>query len=341
MKTYKSTFFLTSLLLLVSCISVSIGVLDVNLSAMASGNLDQIEILLVSRLPRLLAVLCTGAGMSVAGLIMQQLCRNKFVSPTTSATISSAQLGLLLAILVFPQATLKEKTFFAFTMSIAGTYVFVLFMQRLKCKDIIMVPLVGIMFGNALGGITSFLAYKYNLMQAMNSFLVGDFSLVLKGNYEIVFLILPLLVIAFSFANHFNIVGLGEDFAKNLGVPYTVVLFGGLSIAALITASVVVTIGTIPYLGLVVPNLITILKGDKLKNSLIDTALFGALFVLICDIVGRLVIFPYEIPVNLIVGVIGSVVFLGIIFWKLSSHVPSVHTRSAQTTTKGGCGCDQ
>ena len=106
-----------------------------------------------------------------------------------------------------------------------------------------MVPLVGIMFGNVIGGITNYLAYKYEMTQALSSWLVGHFSLVLKGRYEIVWLTVPLVILAFFFANHFNIVGLGKDFSKNLGVLYNLVLFL-LTIAAMITASIVVVVGS-------------------------------------------------------------------------------------------------
>ena len=90
---------LLALLLVLSCCSLFVGVINLTPAELLAGNFDQIEIFLISRLPRLLAILCTGVGMSVAGLIMQQLCSNKFVSPTTGATISSAQFGILLALL--------------------------------------------------------------------------------------------------------------------------------------------------------------------------------------------------------------------------------------------------
>ena len=187
--------------------------------------------------------------MSVAGLIMQQLCMNKFVSPTTGATISSAQLGILLALLFLPSSTLWGRAIFAFIAAVLGTWTFVWFIQKVQFKDIIMVPLVGIMFGNVIGGITSYLAYRYEMTQALSSWLVGHVSLVIRGRYELVYLVLPLVIIAFIFANHFNIVGMGKDFSKNLGVRYNLVLFMGLTIAALITASVVVVVGSISYIG--------------------------------------------------------------------------------------------
>lgn len=312
------TLTLFFVLLALSAVSLFIGVIDISPVDLLRGNAHETEIWLVSRLPRLLAVICTGMGMSIAGLIMQQLCMNKFVSPSTGATISSAQFGILLAMIFMPESTLIDKTIFSFAAAVLGTYVFIYFMQKVKFKDIIMVPLVGIMFGNIIGGATDFLSYKYGMMQALSSWLVGDFSLIIKGRYEIVFLVLPLIVIAFIFANHFNIVGMGENFAKNLGVNYNLVLFAGLTIASLITASIVVTVGTIPYIGLIVPNLVAMFKGDRIKGNIIDTALFGAIFVLVCDMLGRSVIYPYELPINLIAGIIGSLLFIALLIKRLN-----------------------
>ena len=330
----RSTLLLSLALLLLSAASLFVGVIDLTPGAILAGNLETLEILLVSRLPRLLAILCTGVGMSVAGLIMQQLCSNKFVSPTTGATLSSAQFGILLALLFLPQSTLWSRALFAFVFAILGTWLFVWFIQRIQFKDAVMVPLVGIMFGNVIGGITSYLAYQYEMTQALSSWLVGHFSLVLKGRYELVWLAVPLVVLAFLFANHFNIVGMGRDFSKNLGVPYNVVLFLGLTIAAMITAAIVVVVGSISYIGLIVPNVVAMFKGDKIRGTLVDTALFGALFVLACDMLGRVVIYPYELPIELIVGILGSLIFIGLLFYRLKYGRKAIRLG-------GGSGCCQ
>lgn len=341
MKTrHRTTVLLAAALAVLSVISLFIGVLDISVGALLQGDTDAVEILLISRLPRLLAIVCTGAGMSIAGLIMQQLCRNKFVSPTTGATISSAQFGILLALVFWPGSTLWGRALFAFAAAILGTWVFVSFIQRIQFKDVVMVPLVGIMFSNVIGGITSFIAYKYEMTQALSSWLVGHFSLVLRGRYEIVYLVLPLIVLAFLFANHFNIVGMGRDFSQNLGVPYNVVLFLGLSLAAMITAAVVVVVGSISYIGLIVPNLVTMFKGDKLRGTLADTALFGALFVLVCDIIGRVVIAPYELPIELVVSILGSVLFVGLLLYRLRHGSKAVQLSKIikqANQTKGEC----
>lgn len=267
---------------------------------------------------------------------MQQLCMNKFVSPTTGATISSAQLGILLALVFMPASTIWSRAVFSAACAIIGTWIFVLFIQRIQFKDPVMVPLVGIMFGNVIGGVTNYIAYKYEMTQAISSLLTGSFSTIIRGRYEIVWLTLPLVVLAFIFANHFNIVGMGKDFSKNLGVNYNLVLFMGLTIAAMITASVVVVVGSISYIGLIVPNIIAMFKGDKIKGTLIDTALFGALFVLICDIIGRIVIAPYELPIELIVGILGSFIFVILLMYRLNHGRKAVKLRFLQKKPEGG-----
>ena len=329
MKKSGITIGLAVSLLILSILSLFIGVIDLDTLSLLSGDVWQLRIFIISRLPRLLALLCTGIGMSVAGLIMQQLCMNKFVSPTTGATISSAQFGILLALLFMPDSTLWGRALFAFAAAVAGTWGFVWFIQRIQFKDVVMVPLVGIMFSNIIGGITNFLAYKFEMTQALSTWLTGHFSLVLKGRYELVYLAVPLVILAFLYANHFNIAGMGRDFSKNLGVNYNVILFMGLTIAAMITASVVVVVGAVSYIGLIVPNVVSLFKGDNIRGTLADTALFGALFVLVCDMAGRIVIAPYELPIELIIGIIGSIFFIMLLFYRLRGGRKSVRLGGA------------
>ena len=328
----KTTIFLLLLLLVCSVASLFIGVIELGAATSPYSQSAQMEILLISRLPRLLAILCTGVGMSVAGLIMQQLCSNKFVSPTTGATISSAQFGILLALVFMPASTLWGRALFSAVCAVLGTWIFVLFIQRIQFKDPVMVPLVGIMFGNVIGGITSFIAYKYEMTQAFSSWLTRSFSTGLRGRYEIVWLVVPLVVLAFVFSNHFNIVGMGKDFSGNLGVNYNLVLFWGLTIAAMITASIVVIVGSISYIGLIVPNLVTMFKGDKIRGTLVDTALFGALFVLVCDMVGRAVIAPYELPIELIIGILGGLLFIFMLIYRLNHGRKAVRFKRRDDT---------
>ncbi len=302
--------YLFIMLIVLSIASIFIGVKDIKPTDILHLDQGQLQILLVSRLPRLISIIVAGISLSISGLIMQQLSRNKFVSPTTAGTMDSAKLGVLVSLLLFTSASPLEKMLVAFIFALAGTFLFMQILKRIKFKDTIFIPLVGIMFGNIISSITTFFAYKYDLIQNINSWLQGDFSMIMKGRYEILYLSIPLVIIAFLYANRFTVAGMGEDFAANLGMNYNRVLNIGLIIVALISALVVLTVGMIPFLGLIIPNIVSIYRGDNLKNSLPHTALLGAVFVLACDILGRIVIYPYEISIGLTVGVIGSGIFL-------------------------------
>ena len=166
------------------------------------------------------------------------------------------------------------------------------------------------MFGSIIDSMATFFAYKNDLIQNMTSWMQGDFSMIMSGNYELLYISIPTLIIAYVYANKFTIAGMGVEFSKNLGLNYRQIVNIGLIISAFVTASVVLSVGVIPFLGLIVPNIVTIYQGDHLKNNLIHTALLGALFVLVCDIIGRVIIYPYEVPINLTVGVIGSGIFI-------------------------------
>ncbi len=205
--------------------------------------------------------------------------------------------------LLFSSATLMQKMITAFIFALLGTFVFMKILKSIKMKNVVFIPLVGIMVGNVIGSMTDFFAYKNNLVQSMGTFLQGDFSMIIKGNYELLYLTIPLLILALLYANKFTIIAMGEDISSNLGINYNKVANIGVIIVALISALVVITVGNIPFIGLIVPNIVSIF-----------TALFGAIFVLACDIIGRLVIHPYEVPISLTVGVTGSIIFLYLIF---------------------------
>ncbi|AVQ40550.1 iron ABC transporter permease [Clostridium botulinum] len=316
----KKRYLILALIILSIC-SIFIGVKDISFIDIFNSDDVKLKVLLISRIPRLISIIVVGVSMSIAGLIMQQISRNKFVSPDTASTIDSAKLGVLAALMIFPSATLTEKMIVSFIFSLLGTFLFMKILKKIKVKNSIFIPLVGIMLGNIIDSITTFFAYKYDLIQSIASWLQGDFSLIIKGNYELIYFSLPLVVIAFIYANKFTVAGMGEDFSKNLGVNYNRIINIGLVIVALISSLVVITVGKIPFLGLIVPNIVTLYKGDNLKNSLCSTALLGAVFLLGCDILGRLVIYPYEISIGLVVGVIGSIVFLYLLFRRNGNEV--------------------
>ncbi len=299
-----------SVLIVLAFISLFVGVSNISIMDIFHLTETQVEILMISRFPRLVSILIAGASISICGLIMQQLTRNKFVSPTTAGTFDSARLGVLVSLLVFTSASPLVKMLVAFGFALLGTFIFMQILERIPFKDTIFIPLVGLMFGNVISSVATFFALKHNLVQNMSSWLHGDFSMVMEGRYELLYISIPFLVIAYLYANQFTIAGVGEDFAKNVGLKYKQVVNIGLAIVAMITSSVVLTVGMIPFLGLIIPNIVTYYYGDHLKKSIIQTAIIGAAFVLACDILGRIIIYPYEISISLTVGVIGSGIFI-------------------------------
>ncbi|GFR56314.1 iron ABC transporter permease [Bacillus sp. CN2] len=273
-------------------------------------NKEQAGTLFDSRLPRLVSIIIAGMSLSICGLIMQQISRNKFVSPTTAGTMDWARLGILISLMLFTSASPLVKMSIAFVFALAGNFLFMKILERIKFNDAIFIPLVGLMLGNIVSSVATFIAYKYDLIQNLSSWLQGDFSLVVKGRYELLYLSIPLVIIAYVYADKFTVAGMGESFSVNLGLKYKRVVNIGLIIVSLIASLVILTVGMLPFLGLIIPNMVSIYKGDNLRSSLPHTALLGAVFVLFCDILGRVIIFPYEISIGLMVGVIGSGIFL-------------------------------
>lgn len=302
--------YLFILLIILAVTSVFIGVEDLSPLDLFDLSKQEASTLFASRLPRLISIVIAGLSMSICGLIMQQISRNKFVSPTTAGTMDWARLGILISLLLFTSASPLIKMLVAFVFALAGNFLFMKILERIKFNDTIFIPLVGLMLGNIVSSIATFIAYKYDLIQNVSSWLQGDFSLVVKGRYELLYLSIPLVIIAYVYADKFTLAGMGESFSVNLGLNYKRVVNIGLIIVSLITSLVILTVGMLPFLGLIIPNIVSIYRGDNLKSSLPHTALLGAVFVLFCDILGRIIIFPYEISIGLMVGIIGSGIFL-------------------------------
>lgn len=300
--------------IVLSIISLFIGAIDISISDLLDLESDKLQIFLVSRVPRLLAIILAGAGMSIAGLIMQSLSRNKFVSPTTAGTLDAAKLGIMVSMLFLTNVTYTQQIIFSFVFALAGTFIFMQILDRIKFKDVIFVPLIGIMYGNILSSITTFFGYEADILQNISSWLMGSFTLVIAGRYELLYVSVPAVILAYLYANKFTVAGMGEDFSKNLGLSYKFVLNIGLVLVAIISTSVVLTVGVIPFLGLIVPNIVSLYMGDNLRKTIPHTMALGVVFLLICDIIGRVIIHPYEIPVNVTVAVIGSAIFLMMLF---------------------------
>src|SRR5690554_1155094 len=303
-------------MLLTATLSLFVGVADISMADIIGRDMDKLALITISRIPRTAALILAGVGMSISGVIMQQMTQNKFVAPTTAGTLEAAKMGLLIFLIFIPTAGTAVKMLLAFLFTFAASLIFLSIVRKIRYRNVVFVPLVGLMFGGIIGSISTFFAVRLNIMQDTNAWMMGDFSGILQGRYELIYLSLPAIAITYIYANKFTVIGMGEDFSKNLGLNYKAIMNVGLFCVSLTVSSVVITAGAIPFLGLIVPNVVSLMFGDNLKKTLPLVALSGAIFLLVCDIVGRIVIYPYEIPIGVTMSIIGAVIFLILILRK-------------------------
>ncbi len=305
-------------LLVLTVTSVFIGVSDVTPASLVRADADSHAafLLLVSRIPRTVAVLLVGASLGIAGLIMQMMVRNRFVEPSTTGVTEFATLGMLGCIVLTPALPVVGKAAVAAVFGLAGTWVFLQVIKAVPVRQLVLVPLVGIMLGGVVGAFTTFIAYRMDLLQSLGQWSQGSFASVMAGRYELLWLAGAMVIVAWVAADRFSVIGLGEDFATNLGLNYRRVMAIGMVIIAVITATVLATAGIVPFLGLVVPNVVSLIIGDNVRRAIPWVAGLGALFILACDILARVVRFPYEIPLSVIVGIVGAGIFLWLLLRK-------------------------
>lgn len=303
----------TILVGLLAVVSLFVGVSDVTLPQLLAGETEAWDLLWISRVPRTLAVILAGTAVAVAGLIMQLMVRNRFVEPSTVGTVESATLGILVITVLIPAAPIMLKMGVASVFALGGTALFLAVLGRLPARNTLLVPIVGIMLGGVIGSVTTFFAYKYDLLQTLSNWMIGDFSGVLRGRYELLWIVAALTLAGYLAADRFTVAGLGADFTTNLGMNHKAIMRLGLVLVSLISAVVVTTVGAVPFLGLIVPNIVSLLFGDNLRRAVPWTALFGAGFVLVCDIIGRTIRFPYEVPVGMVMSVLGATIFLALL----------------------------
>lgn len=298
-------------LLLLALISLATGVYDLSLSSLFDGAaLQDNLVLLASRIPRTVAIILVGMSMGVAGMIMQLLSRNRFVSPSTAGTTEAAALGILVITMIAPNSSVFTKIVVSSAFALAGTALLLLILRRIPLRSPLIVPLLGIMLGGVIAAFTTFLAYRFNFLQSLAAWTTGDFSRILRGRYELLWISGALTAVAWFAADRLTVAGMGEAFTRNLGVNYGRIMALGLTVVSLITAVNVVNVGSIPFIGLVVPNVVSMLVGDNVRRAIPYLAIFGAGFVLVCDILGRTLRYPYEIPIGTMVGFIGGALFL-------------------------------
>ena len=300
-------------------ISISIGAANFHWGSLFSDS-EVISLLLYSRLPRTIAIILTGATLAVAGMVLQIVLRNRFLEPNMVGATQSAALGVLLVSIYYPQAPQLIKMSCASVAALVGMTLFILLFRRLSAQRQIMIPLIGIIYGSIIEALVNFIGIETNTLQLLAVWFAGDFSAVLAGRYELLWLTGIMTIVIYVLADRLTIAGLGQNISISLGVNYVRMMWIALFTVAMITAIVVVTVGQIPFIGLVVPNIVSRLAGDSLRQNLPSVALLGANALLICDIIGRTIDPPYEVPVSMIFGIIGTIVFLYLLFKRPPVH---------------------
>lgn len=296
--------------------SLMVGARELAWADLLSLSDDAWLTLTASRLPRLAALVLTGAGLAVCGVVLQQIVRNKFVEPATSGGLDAAKLGILVALTLAPEAGTTLRMLFALAFCLAASGLFVAIIRRVRARSTVLVPVIGLMYGGVLSAIAEFHAYRHNILQSMQGWLLGDFSRIVQGNYEILWLVLPVVALTYAYAQRFTLLAMGEGMATGLGLNYQRTVLLGLVLVATTVSATVITAGAIPFVGLVIPNLVALRSGDHLARTLPLVALGGASLLLACDVLGRLVAYPYEVPIGLTAGGVGGVLFLLLLVWR-------------------------
>lgn len=300
----KSFAAAVAIVICLGIVSLLTGVYDI------WGQEDGLGMFFITRIPRTVALMLTGAAMSMAGLVMQLITQNRMVEPTTTGTIEWAGLGLLSVYLVFPAPSLVLRMAGSILFSFAGTMVFFLFLKRVRLRSSLIVPIIGMMLGSVISALSTFLGLTFQKTQSIESWFVGSFAAVQVGRYEYLWLIILVTVLIFLYADRFTLAGLGEDVATSLGVNYNRIVLLGTGLIALAVGIVSAVIGSLPFLGLIVPNIVSMYRGDDLRSNLPWVCIVGMGVITLCDIVARTIIKPFEVPVSLILGTIGAIVFI-------------------------------
>ena len=277
------------------------------------GTQDGWEMFRATRVPRTIALVLAGAAMAMSGLIMQMLTQNRFVEPTTTGTTEWAGLGLLASFLLFPDGSVMTRMILAVGSAFIGTMVFFAFLRRVTLRSSLVVPIVGIMLGAVVSAVSTFIALQTDLLQSLGIWFAGSFTSVIAGQYEVLWVVLLVVVAVFFYADRLTAAGLGEDVATNIGLNYNRIVLVGTSLVAVATGVVTVVVGNLPFLGLIVPNIVSMLRGDDLRSNLPWVCLTGIGVVTVCDLLGRTIIAPFEMPVSVILGVVGAAVFIALI----------------------------
>ncbi|OBR90134.1 hemin transport system permease protein HmuU [Clostridium ragsdalei P11] len=277
------------------------------------------------RLPRVLAAIIAGAGLSVAGCVMQSNLRNPLASPSTLGISSAAAFGANIAIIVFGAGSVKSTgsdavlinnpyivTICAFSFSMLATVV-ILMIAKLRSLSSEAVLLAGVAIGSLFSaGITLVQYFAQDVQVAAVVFWTfGDLGRASWKEVIIMAILIIASVIYFVIRQwDYNAMDSGEEAAKSLGVSVERVRFGGMFVSSLITAAAVSFLGIIGFIGLIGPQIMRRIIGGDHRFLIPASALMGSLLLLVSDTLARTIISPIILPVGAITSFMGAPMFL-------------------------------
>lgn len=308
------------LLVILLCISVLAGILLGSVSISAQDIFDCLTgkdtssknyiLITAVRLPRVLGGLAAGVGLATAGVILQGVMNNALASPNTIGVNSGAGFAVMLAMAFWP-GNMTATASMAFLGALITTLLIFL-LAYLADSSRTTIILAGVTVSSFLSaGINTIKLMDADITVNMTSFMIGSLSgITFKKLILPAYAVMIAVILACMLARALNILGLGDDIARSLGLRVNLVRFVLLVIASVLAGVVVSYAGLLSFVGLIVPHICRHLFGNDNRLLLPCSALLGGSFVLICDMIGRTLFAPYELPVGIIMSFLGGPFFL-------------------------------
>ena len=304
------------LLLVAAVLGVMLGASDMSfsdvLTAIFGASIDSPEarIIWYVRIPRVAGALVCGAALAVSGAVIQGVLANRLASPSIIGVNSGAALAVTVCAALGVAGGLRTSLF-----AFIGAFVTVVLVSLGAKKwgaSRGTVILMGVAVNSLLGAISdTVITFSPNVGIASNDFRIGSFSSVTPSKLiPVAIAVIAALVVAFSLSNELDVLTLGEDNARGLGLNTGVTRLVFLLIAAVLAGSAVSICGLLSFVGLLVPHAVRRAVGTGARHLLPLSALFGAGFVALCDTLSRVVLAPYELPVGIILAFIGAPFFI-------------------------------
>lgn len=310
------TLLLAAAMILSVCIgSTRLDLLDA-LRTLQDPQSASARILLYVRLPRTLAPVLAGLAMAVSGVLIQGVLNNALAGPNIIGVNGGAGLFALLAAVLLPIAP-EAMPAAAFAGALCASMLIYLTAMKTGASRVTIV-LAGVAFSGIFSaGIDTIRTLYPDVVVGANNFLIGGFSGVTLGSLTpACWYILVGLVLAFLIGPELNVLALGEDTAQTLGMHVNAVRFVLLLTASLLAGAAVSFSGLIGFVGLLVPHVVRRLFGSDHRVVLPAAALLGAAFVTLCDTLARTLFAPYEVPVGILLSLIGGPFFLVLLLQK-------------------------